>query len=178
MNVLPDINEISKDVSQIYSDVEAQLIAYSTDITKLSAEQIEESIKQVNKASLQKENLQKYVGDKGYRTVNVGISSNKVDLLDKNYVQYAMGRLSKDVEELVKNSNTMDNDEYLKKAVALQYRFIRIHPFPDSNGRTSRALLNMMTIPKGILINFPKNNKREFIMASNETHLTMDAKNY
>lgn len=31
----------------------------------------------------------------------------------------------------------------------------------DSNGRTSRALLNMMTIPKGMLIEVPKERKNE-----------------
>lgn len=178
MNLLPDLNQIHTDISQIYADVEAQLIAYSTDITKLTPEQIENTIKQVNKSSLQDEKLQQYVGNDGYRIANVGISGNNVDLLDKNYVQYAMGRISKDIYDLVQNANTMDKNEYLKRAVALQYRFIRIHPFPDSNGRTSRALLNMITIPKGILVSFPKDNKTNFTLESNKTHNKMDEKDY
>lgn len=47
-NLIPDINKIHKDIEQIYADVEAQLLAYSTDITKLNANQIEEKIKQYN----------------------------------------------------------------------------------------------------------------------------------
>lgn len=33
-NVIPDINQIHEDIEQLYADVEAQLIAYSTDITR------------------------------------------------------------------------------------------------------------------------------------------------
>lgn len=177
MNLIPDINKIQNDISQIYSDVEAQLTAYSTDITKLSPERIEQTIKQINRASLQESKL-KYIGDNGYRTANVGINGNKLELLKKEYVEDAMDTISKDIYELVQQSSTMDKEEYLKRAVGLQYRFIRIHPFPDSNGRTSRALLNMMTIPKGILVNFPKDKKLEYIMCSNETHMEMDSKEY
>jgi len=154
------------------------LIAYSKDITKLTPEQIEQTIKQINRASLQDERLKQYIGDNGYRTANVGLSGNSLELLKKEYVEEAMTTISKDIYELVRSSSTMDKEEYLKRAVGLQYRFIRIHPFPDSNGRTSRALLNMITIPKGILVNFPKDKKHEYNMCSNETHMEMDAKDY
>ena len=89
-----------------------------------------------------------------------------------------MGRLSNDIYDLVQNGNTMSKDEYLKKAVALQYRFIRIHPFPNSNGRTSRALLNMMIIPKGIIANFSKEDRNNFLKETNKTNVVMDEKGY
>ena len=178
MNLTPDLNKIHTDISQIYSDIQAQLIAYSTDITKLSPEEIEKTIKQINKASLQDERLKQYIGENGYRTANVELSGNSLELLKKEYVGDAMSTISKDIYELVQNASTMNKEEYLKKAIGLQYRFIRIHPFPDSNGRTSRALLNMITIPKGILVNFPKDKKHEYNMCSNETHMEMDAKDY
>lgn len=34
-NLIPDINKIHGDIEQLYADVEAQLIAYSTDITRV-----------------------------------------------------------------------------------------------------------------------------------------------
>ena len=90
-----------------------------------------------------------------------------------------MQRLAKDIHELVQNAEQMGKEEYLRRAVQLQYRFIRIHPFAaDSNGRTSRALLNMMTIPKGILVELPKEKKTEFISASNATNKKMDEQGY
>lgn len=178
MALIPDINTIHTDISQIYSDVEAYLIGCSTDITKLSAQEIEQTIKQINKASLQEEGMKRYVGDKGYKTVNNEIIGNSVELLNKKYVENAMKKISEDIYELIQCFSTMDKEEYLKRAVALQYRFIRIHPFPNSNGRTSRALLNMITIPKGILVNFDKDLKKQYNISLNETNMEIDSKGY
>ncbi len=178
MNCTPDINMLHKEIEQIYADVETQLLAYSTDITKMDAKQIEDTIKQINHTSLKDPQLQQYVGQDGYRTVNVGISSNSIKLLDKQKVPQAMQRLAQDIQELVKNRETLTKEEYLKRAIGLQIRFIRIHPFPDSNGRTSRALLNMMSIPKGMLVNFPKDMKTEFTRTSSNTHNLLDSKGY
>lgn len=177
-NLIPDINKIHKDIEQIYSDVEAQLLAYSTDITKLNASQIEEKIKQINQASLKNPNLQKGLGDSGYRKIKVGIKNNDVKMVEVRRVPLCMKRLAKDIQELVQNESSMDKDQYLKRAVQLNYRFIRIHPFTDSNGRTSRALLNMMTIPKGILIEVPKEKKSEFVKAQRDTNEEMDKHGY
>lgn len=93
-------------------------------------------------------------------------------------VPMCMKRLSKDIQDLVQNADNMGQDEYLKRAVQLQYRFIRIHPFTDSNGRTSRALLNMMTIPKGILIEVPKEKKAGFAQAQRDTNQQLDSQGY
>ena len=89
-----------------------------------------------------------------------------------------MRSLAKDIQELVQNASSMDKEEYLKRAVQLNYRFIRIHPFTDSNGRTSRALLNMMTIPKGILIEVSKEKKSEFVKAQRDTNIKMEEQGY
>lgn len=89
-----------------------------------------------------------------------------------------MQKLSKDIRELIEGVDSMTKDEYLKRAVQLQYRFIRIHPFRDSNGRTSRALLNMMTIPKGMLIEVPKEKKSAFVQAQKDTNEQLDNQGY
>ena len=82
---------------------------------------------------------------------NTHSNNTNDDLYDDDYITYE------------------ETNDYLKRAVQLNYRFIRIHPFVDSNGRTSRALLNMMTIPKGMLIEVPKERKNEFIKAQRES---------
>lgn len=89
-----------------------------------------------------------------------------------------MQKLSKDIQELIEGVDSMTQDEYLKRAVQLQYRFIRIHPFRDSNGRTSRALLNMMTIPKGMLIEVPKDKKEAFVQSQKDTNEQLDNQGY
>lgn len=177
-SLIPDINSIHKDIEQAYADIEAQLIAYSTDITKLSPEQIEDTIKQINKSSFKESEKKKYLKESGYRNVDVGIINNSVKLVESRIVPSCMKRISKDIYDLVQNESTMEKDEYLKRAVQLNYRFIRIHPFVDSNGRTSRALLNMMTIPKGILVDVPKEKKAGFVQAQRDTNEEMDKCGY
>lgn len=177
-NLIPDINRIHEDIEQVYADVESQLLAYSTDITSLDSDQIEETIKQINKASLQNPELQKYLGETGYRKARVGIKNSDVRMVDVRRVPLCMRRLATDIQELVQNASFMDREDYLKRAVQLNYRFIRIHPFTDSNGRTSRALLNMMTIPKGLLIEVPKEKKSEFVKAQRETNIKMEEQGY
>ena len=174
----PD-NEIYKDIGQIYADIEAQLIAYSTDITQLDSKQIEEKIKQIDKASFKRTGLFKYIGESGYRNTRVEINKRKdIKLVDVDKVPQCMVNLSADIQELVQNADSMSKEEYLKRVVQLSYRFIRIHPFVDSNGRTSRALLNMMTILKGMLIELEKEGKSMYNKAIDDTNIEIDKKGY
>lgn len=181
INDIPDINQILEDIYQIHADVEAQLIAYSTDITSLDANQIEQKIKEINRVSLIDTQLQEQTSESGYKNKEVvmGPKSKKPQkTVSVKKTPECMKRLAKDIQEFVQNGNSMKQEEYLKRAVQLQYRFIRIHPFRDSNGRTSRALLNMMTVPRGILVEIPKEKKKEFGRASITTHRVMDSKGY
>ena len=177
-SLIPDINNIQQDIAQIYADIEAQLIGYSTDITKLNAKEIENVIKNINEISLKNSESEKYSDKSGYRIVNVRINDDNVKMVEYQNVPFCMKRISEDIQELVQSASKMNKDDYLKRAVQLNYRFIRIHPFVDSNGRTSRALLNMMTIPKGMLIEVPKERKNEFIKAQRESNKKMDKQGY
>ena len=123
-------------------------------------------------------NLQKHIGELGYKKVDLKIIGDDVKLVQHQKTPTCMQRLSKDIQQLVQSADSMEQDEYLKRAAQLQYRFIRIHPFRDSNGRTSRALLNMMTIPKGMLIEVPKEFKAEFVQAQRDTNQQLDAQGY
>lgn len=177
-SIIPNINQIREDIEQAYADVETQLMAYSTDLTQLNAYQIESKIKQVGRTSLKNSEMIKYMNRTGYRNVDVGISNNSVKMVQFQNVPKCMLRISTDIQKLVQNADNMDREEYLKRAVQLQYRFIRIHPFSDSNGRTSRALLNMMTIPKGFLIEVPKEKKGAFVQSQRDTNEQLDSQGY
>lgn len=141
-------------------------------------DEIENAIKDINEISLKNSELEKYSDKSGYRIVNVGINNENVKMVEHQNVPFCMKRISEDIQELVQSASKMNKDDYLKRAVQLNYRFIRIHPFVDSNGRTSRALLNMMTIPKGMLIEVPKERKNEFIKAQRESNKKMDKQGY
>ena len=141
----------------------------------LTPEQIETELKEINKISLSHQKAVYMNQVTGYRNVDVGFSANDdgAKLLRTNGLEQAMHNLTQEIADLVNsdsNGNKLSDLEYLRKASDLTYRFIRIHPFPDSNGRTSRALLNMMTLNRGILVPFSKESKEEYTQAMNRSH--------
>ena len=58
--------------------------------------------------------------------------------------------VKKDIEELVKEINENDSDDYLLIGTYLHCRFEAIHPFADGNGRVGRTLLNYYFMINGL----------------------------
>lgn len=169
MQLIPNLNSAFKEINQIFKDSETQLTAYTMDFRTMTPQEIENAIKTINKLSLSDE-MKKYVGEDGYRSREVIINGTDIKLLGLKHVPDAMKILSEDIHAFVNNSSELSNEEYLKRATMFMYRFIRIHPFPDSNGRTSRAILNAIALNRDILVPFNKEQKREFTQYYNEAH--------
>ena len=136
---IPNLNETFKGVNQIFKDVETQLTAYTIDFRGKEPEQIEKEIQRINSLSLVEDKSQ-YIGEDGYRNCNVTLNRKEASLLKKQNVKEAMRIFSEDLSSFVNSSEEISDRDYMKMATILMYRFIRIHPFPDSNGRTSRAI--------------------------------------
>ena len=167
---IPNLNETFKDLNQIFKDAETQLTAYTIDFRKMQPEQIAEAIKRLNSTSLADEKT-KNIDEDGYRNCNVVAGKNNLKLfLPKQNVPLAMKLFSESVYSFINSSEQLSDIDYVKKATMLMYRFIRIHPFPDSNGRTSRAILNALTLNRNILVSFNKEQKDEFLQVSNSIH--------
>ncbi len=173
LSLMPDLTSYTNEIIQIKSDIEAQLKAYSISLFGKSSSEIEEIIKRINQISLA-EDKNKYTDiNTGYRTAQVGFGKDDrgTKLLDVQHISVAMKYLADDIYDLINTSSELSDEEYLKRATELSYRFIRIHPFPDSNGRTSRALLNMISLERNILIPFSKENKDSYMNAMNTSHV-------
>ena len=114
--------------------------------------------------------MAKYIGENGYRNGEVEIKSSGIKFPTKEQVEGYMQKFAQAVYLFVNSQEEFTNEEYIKRATMLMYRLIRIHPFPDSNGRTGRAILNTLTLNKNIFVSIAKEEKDEFIRLSNEIH--------
>ena len=77
-------------------------------------------------------------------------------------------KLLKDAEELINNKENQDEllFSYIDRAIELKCRLIEIHPFPDGNGRSCRALLNILFRSIGLPPIYIKNSEKdEYIKA-------------
>ena len=52
----------------------------------------------------------------------------------------------------------------------IHYRFIRIEPFDGANGRTARAIVNILLSSKGMLGIFRKEDRKDYIEYINEAN--------
>ena len=50
----------------------------------------------------------------------------------------------------------------------LHFRYIYIHPFRDSNGRTSRNMINMLLSQKGKMFVLDRQDKKDYLSKMNE----------
>ena len=66
-----------------------------------------------------------------------------------NNIKESMGYLCKSIVNLSEEEQNLSDEEYIKKAGMLHFRYISIHPFRDSNGRTGRNLM-ICCLPKEI----------------------------
>ena len=109
------------------------------------------------------------VDEDGYRTVNVGLGKKDV-LLHKNgnNIKESMGYLCKSIVNLSEEEQNLSDEEYIKKAGMLHFRYISIHPFRDSNGRTGRNLMNMLLAQRDKMFMIDRKDKSEYLAKMNE----------
>ena len=74
-------------------------------------------------------------------------------------------------EEYEATMNEQDEVEFIKKCADFHFDFLRVHPFSDGNGRTSRVLLSIMLASRNIILPSlytTSDQKREFYSRSND----------
>ena len=80
-----------------------------------------------------------------------------------------------EMEDLINWLNKSKNSHIVERAAIFHYRFVKIHPFDDGNGRLARLLMNLILMQGGYPICIVKNeHRRKYIQAIEITDDTKD----
>lgn len=152
-------NKELKEIEDIYANITGQLQALGTDLEK-EPDKIEQQIISINR-NINRQR-QEYYFENGYRNVNVGVKGEDVGFVNFQNVPQAMKLYAEECSQLIENADNMSKEEYIKQVAKMHFRFIHIHPFPDGNGRTARAISNIFLEKKGMCAVFDKKTKSDY----------------
>lgn len=158
-------------IQDIYYTIISTLTALATDITVLNEKQIEETLKIVNRNFNIMPNSS-YPNKSGYRQndINKDLYGNKLKFVEPGNIEKSMQNLCIRVRAIINNKNQINNEDFIKEVMRINYRFIRIQPFKSANGRTSRALINMLLQTKGMSAYFEKDIRLKYISSLTQAH--------
>ena len=105
-----------------------------------------------------------FIAESDIKTSDFTEISNHIAMLYPVYDQ-----LLKDARTLLENKQEEFLISYIDRAIELKCRLVEIHPFPDGNGRTCRALLNILLRSIGLPPIYVKNSEKdEYINAMDQ----------
>lgn len=79
------------------------------------------------------------------------------------------------MEKLIMNYDEWDKYHPIIRAALLHGELVKIHPFIDGNGRTSRLIMNMELMRCGyVLVIIKKDNRLKYYEALDKAHTTGD----
>ena len=74
------------------------------------------------------------------------------------------------IKILLEKKDKIDLSMYIREVLRIHYRFIRIHPFSEANGRTARAIVNILLLSKDMVGIFRKEARKDYIDYINEAN--------
>jgi Fic family protein len=90
----------------------------------------------------------------------------KFETVDYHEIFNELAKVDKEVRDFFSKKNEIPMSEYIKHVVRTHHRITVIHPFPEGNGRTSRAFMNVQFVRAGITPVYLKvEDKKDYIAA-------------
>lgn len=119
------------------------------------------------------------------RNANCILKDSGVNTCPYNEIDKEIFKLYSTFDQLLKRgillseNNTIDNEEniieYINQCLKLKCRLIEIHPFPDGNGRTMRALVNLLFKVAGLPPIYVKlSERKKYLEATNKAIIDKD----
>ena len=84
------------------------------------------------------------------RQNNVLVLGAKFETTDYHDIFTELGKVDAEVRDYFARRHDIPMSEYVKHVVRTHHRITVIHPFPEGNGRTSRAFMNVQLVRAGI----------------------------
>jgi len=109
------------------------------------------------------------------RTANPLVTGAKFETIDFSKVPNAVYELNHEIASLLESATDITLGEYVKRLAEIHHRLTVIHPFPDGNGRCTRAFLNLLLMKRGVLPIYIKvEEKEEYRSALEKADQTQD----
>ena len=107
-----------------------------------------ETVKDINKHLFSAAPYPEFAGQ--YRDNNTLVIGAKFETVDCWDIYEEMAELDNEIQSLINKTDELTISEYILEALKIHHKLTVIHPFRDGNGRSSRVLLNMMLLRKGV----------------------------
>lgn len=149
----------------------AVLEALSSNFESLNEDEIMKKIEEINKR-YNTTNKNKNDIEVKYRTkeiVNSKYGSNS-EFVNANGVKTGLLNICKMIKVLLSKKDEIDSETYIKEVLRIHYRFIKVQAFESANGRTARAITNIMLQSKGLIGIFRKEKRSDYFASIEEAN--------
>lgn len=100
------------------------------------------------------------------RQNNTLVLGAKFETVDYREIFNELAKVDAEVKESFSKKNELPMSEYVKHVIRTHHMITVIHPFPEGNGRTSRAFMNVQFVRAGITPIYIKvEDKKDYIAA-------------
>lgn len=100
------------------------------------------------------------------RQNNVVITGAKFETVDYHDIFSELAKVDNDIKSFFEAKDKIKVSEYIKHVIRTHHRITVIHPFPEGNGRTARAFMNVQLVRAGLTPLYIKvEEKKNYIAA-------------
>lgn len=102
------------------------------------------------------------------RRNNIVISGAKFEAVDYNDIFSELAKVDTEIRSFFEDKDNMKISNYIKHVIRIHHRITVIHPFPEGNGRTARAFMNVQLVRAGLTPLYIKVEEKKKYIASLE----------